>query len=370
MKILSTGDWHFNAGYDVDVQSSVEQIVNYVAENPVDLVAITGDVYERSSDPDSRNLAADMIRKIADHSPVLVVRGNHDAPKDLKILEMIQSKHAVMVHELPGQYIIMGVMVHTLPWLTKARWVAKHPQATKEEADRTVSQMLLQFITNQVALNPGFKHILVGHLTIAGATAQNHQQLGADGVTLGIYDLQEAGFHASMLGHIHMQQNLSSHLHFYNGSVCALDYGETPDKFFSVLDTKKDAVEWIKLNTIPRYDVSAHWTATGLKVDGVDGRLKGARVRVNLRVEGGDNVKAAKDQLESIMSEAQVFEHKLNIQVLNPTQLRAAEIAMAQDLKDKLEQFWKATTRPDEKTQADMLAKLAQLEEELCSQSH
>lgn len=371
MHILSTGDWHFNAGYDEDVLGSIHQILNYVNNNPVDLVAVTGDIYERASDPGSRNLAAECIRKLADRTHVLVVRGNHDAPGDLRILEKLEAKHHIVVHEVPGAIGYgEGIVIHTMPWLTKARWQSFHPSATQEDGDKTVSQLCLDYLRDEVALHAGCKHILVGHMTIAGAKAQNHQQMGADGITLGLYDLPEAGFYAAMLGHIHLKQVLGSdEKFFYNGSVTALDYGETPDKYFSVLDTQADSVEWVKLDTIHRQDITAEWTPTGIDVDTGDcpsGLLIGARVRANLRVAGGDNVAQAKEQLEKWLESLGVLEYKINPQVIPTSKIRAVEITKAEKLSDKLRQYWEATGYPDEATQKDMLNKLAELEDE-CS---
>ena len=366
MKILSTGDWHFNAGYDDDVLASVQQVILYVAENPPGLIVITGDVYDRASEPGSRNIAADAIKHLADYAPVFIVRGNHDAPGDLMILDKIRSKYSVTVFETAMEmaYEEPGVMFHIIPWVTKSRWQSSHPEASKEEGDQTVSQMVLTYLRNNVALNPDYKHILVGHMTVAGAKAQNHQQMGADGVTIGLHDIAEAGFDAAMLGHIHLRQELGGPSYFYNGSIAALDYGETPDKYFSVYDTKTGKVEWIRLETIHRQDITARWASTGIVVDPIDENLiNGSRVRANLRIEGGDNAEKAKEQLAEWLKNAGALEYKINPQVVPVSKVRASQISKATKLSDKLKQYWEATGFPDKETQKDMLDKLSELED-------
>jgi DNA repair exonuclease SbcCD nuclease subunit len=369
VKILSTGDWHFNAGYDTDVLGSVKQITDCATRGDIDLIVITGDVYERASDPGSRNLASECIQNLANIAPVVVVRGNHDAPGDLQIYSILQCKTNIQVFESPRQLLYTGVIVHVMPWLTKAKWQSLHPGASKEEGDKTVSQMALDFLKASVALNPNYKHILVGHMTIAGAMAQNHQQLGADGVTLGLYDIKDAGFYAAMLGHIHLRQDIGGPRYFYNGSIAALSYGESPKKYFSVLDTDTGDVEWILLNTIHRQDVNAKWTPSGIGVDleGIDlSLLKGARVRANLRVEGGDNIDQAKAQLADWLKNEDVLEYQINPQVIPASKVRAVEITKAIGMGDKLKEYWKATSDPDQETQSNMLDKLAEMEDE-CS---
>jgi DNA repair exonuclease SbcCD nuclease subunit len=203
-------------------------------------------------------------------------------------------------------------------------------------------------------------------MTIAGAKAQNHQQLGADGVTLGMYDIPEAGYKAAMLGHIHLRQQFpgTGSYFFYNGSIAALDYGETPDKYFSVLDTHNGGLEWIRLNTVHRQDIDAYWSNAGLGMDLTNiCALEGVRVRVNLRVEGGDNVEAAKKQIEEFLTKENVLEFKINPQVLPMEAVRAVEISKSTSMKDKLTTYWEATTHPPEATQMGMLDKLSDLED-------
>ena len=373
MKILSTGDWHFNAGYDDDVLASVGQIRDYIMANDVDALFVTGDVYDKASDPKSRNLAAEQIQHIAERVPVLIVRGNHDAPGDLNILAKLHSVYPIRVFETPTDVIYQTlkddkpIKVQILPWITKARWLALHPEATKEESDRTVSQLILEYLRNNVALGAGMPVILVAHLTIAGARAEHRQQMGADGVTLGLYDIAEAGYKAAMLGHIHLRQEIGASTYFYNGSIAPLDYGENPEKFFSVLDTKTWEVEWVRLKTVHRQDINAHFTPNGTVIDeqNLDIRqLFGARVRVNLRVEGGENVALAKQKMTEWLERWGVLEYKINPQVISVTKVRAVEISNCVKMSDKLKQYWQATEQPEEAN--DMLDKLAQVEDE-CS---
>jgi len=373
VRILSTGDWHFNAGYDEDIEASVSQIINRLKRGwsvgpQIDLVVNTGDVYERSSEPRSRNIAAELIRDIAEWATVLIVRGNHDAPGDLDILSKIRSKHPIWVHSIPNVLNICGISIHTLPWLTKARWQSLHPEASKEEGDATVSQLLLEYMRNDILLRSDTKkHILVGHCLVAGARAQNHQQMGADGVTVGEFDLKDIGFDAALLGHIHLKQTFGQSESFlYNGSVAALEYGETPDKYYSILNTDDMYVEWVKLQTIHRQDINAYWTPTGLEIEDLRPALiEGARIRANLRISGGDNINLAKKQLEELLVKHGALEYQISPQVIPVSKVRAVEISSTQSLYDKLELYWKATgTEPEVNIQRQMREQLSELEDE------
>ena len=370
MKILSFGDIHFNCGYDQDLVDSTRQIIRSIIPSKVDMVVITGDIYDRSSDPGSRNIAADLVREMAMLVPVAVVRGNHDAPGDLMILSRLSAKNEISVYETPHsrvwQSIDSRVRFLFMPWLTKARWQSLHPEDSKESGDKTVSQMVVDYIKSEVTLHPEEKVIVVGHMTVAGAKCQAHQQMGADGVTVGIYDFADSGVYAAMLGHIHLKQECGGTRFFYNGSIAALDYGESPEKYFSILDTNSGEVEWHRLSTIHRQDVSALWSAGGIIIENKfpPELLKGARVRANLRVEGGDNVDQAKKQLEQYLISSDALEYQINPQVTATEKVRAVEISKAESLSDKLREFWKATAEPEPDTKTGMLAKLDQLEDE------
>ena len=104
------------------------------------------------------------------------------------------------------------------------------------------------------------------------------------------YDLPEAGLFAAILGHIHLKQEFTSPRFFYNGSIAALNYGETPDKYFSILDTRTGDVEWIKLNTIGRWQIDIDW-AQGIPKDLDPDHLwiPNSRLRINLKIADGEN---------------------------------------------------------------------------------
>ena len=374
MRILSFGDIHLNCGYDEDLIGSFRQIINRVNLGDVNLVAITGDIYDRSSDPSSRNIAADLIREMANLVPVIVIRGNHDAPGDLKILSRLSARNPIIVDETPESHVFMDidyrVRLLSMPWLTKARWQSLHPEASKEDGDKNVSQMVVEYIRNEVSLHPEEKIVLIGHMTVAGAKAQNHQQMGADGVTIGIYDFADSGVYAALLGHIHLKQECGGSRFFYNGSIAALDYGEDPNKYFSVLDTELDTVEWIKLNTVHRQDVNAYWGPVGIVIEseGIpDSLITGARVRINLRVEGGDNVAQAKLQLETWLNSKNVLEYVIRPQVIPVGSVRSIEISKYVGMSEKLVEYWKGIGFQDDATQSEMLIKLEDLQDEVGS---
>lgn len=377
MRILSTGDWHIGAGYDSDIADSVRQIVKACPATKPDIIALTGDIFHAKSDADQRNLADDMIREMASVCPVFIIRGNHDTPRDLLGFANLQTDYGIQVFEEPT--IVFSKQnpcmmkadrrhhaLHMLPWITKSHWQSLHPEASTEEGDKTVSQMVLAYLRNQVMLGEGEVNILIGHALVAGARAQNHQPLMGEGVTFGIHDLPDAGFYAALLGHIHLKQEFSPRF-LYNGSPSALNYGEDSEKWYSVLDTESGEIEWVHLDTIDRFTFDAQWLQNMFSwapCPGFDeNRIKGARVRVNLRLNEGDDIELAKSTTESKIIGLGALECKVNAQTTPRVEVRSSEVHQAKTMSEKLIKYWEATGVPIPEVSKDMLSKLIDLEE-------
>jgi DNA repair exonuclease SbcCD nuclease subunit len=366
VRIGSASDFHFGAGVDEDVSASLSQAREIFRESKVDLIVIPGDIFHAKSNPDSRNAAASCIHGFSAVAPVLICYGNHDVAGDLDIFRRFHgnfilpvSKPEIIIFPEPAD---PSIQFHVLPWFTKATWQACHPEIAKEEGDLTVSQAALQYLKIGIECNrTASKHILVSHLVIDGARAENHQPLIGEGIKFGEYDLREAGFYAGIFGHIHLRQQFLDGLFFYNGSPAALDYGESPEKFCSVMDTESNAVEWHQLKTTDRYTVDLEWK-DGRVQEFDTARVPGARVRVNLKIPEGEDRDLAQKELQTLLDRFNPVEIKINFQIQPTGLVRAVEITSAETPEQKLDAYWKSTGKlPEEVVQADMKAKLAEL---------
>jgi DNA repair exonuclease SbcCD nuclease subunit len=379
MRIGSTADWHIGDGMDADIEASVLQIVKIFREQKVDYIALPGDFFDHKSAADGRNLLRMLIQEMCTVAPVVACTGNHDQPGDLNIFGHLDLKNGIIlvdkpyIHWPPQDPQFEQITFHLLPWFTKATWQSHHIGASKEEGDKTVSQMALQYVKNNVILekakNPNVKNILISHLLVEGALAQNHQPLIGEGISFGQYDLTESGLYAGIFGHIHLGQNLdATNRFFYPGSPAAMDYGENPDKFCAILDTMTGCTEWYKLQTVDRFSIECIWplqlSMTPEQYGEMKTRAKGARVRALLQIEEGANLAHAKEELEKILLEAGALEVKIDPQVRPKELVRSVEISKAESLEEKLDVFWKATNKlPDEATVIRMKNKLSIIEQ-------
>jgi len=355
-----------------DITNSVMQMVEIFRVNRVDLIAIPGDFFDHKSSAEDRNLLRRLIQELCSVAPVVGCSGNHDQIGDLDIFSHLEVKNPVAIYDSPFLISRPGIVIQILPWLTKATWQAHNLSKSKEEGDQAVSQLALQYLKNNVLLEnareKGLKHILISHLLINGSRLQNQQPLIGEGITFGANDLAEAGFYAGIFGHIHLNQSFDENgRFFYPGSPAAMNYGESPEKYCTILNTETGIVDWHKLKTVDRFSIECVWpigvSMTPEEFQNMKDRSKGARVRILLKVDEGDNLSRAKEEIEKILMDAGALEVKVDPQVRPKELIRAVEISTAETLEAKLEACWEANNnRPGEETASRMKSKLAVVE--------
>ena len=373
MKFAVSSDWHIGAGtMDSDIESSVMQMVGKFRDNRVDMIAIPGDFFDHKSTAEGRNLLRRLIQELCSVAPVIGVRGNHDQDGDLDIFSHLEVANPVAIYDSPFIISLPGIVMHLLPWMTKATWQAQNISKSKEEGDFAVSQLALQYLKNNVMLEnsreKGLKHILISHLLINGSRLQNQQPLMGEGITFGANDLSEAGFYAGIFGHIHLNQSFDENgRFFYPGSPAPMNYGESPEKYCVILNTDTGVVEWHKLNTIDRFSIECVWplgvSMSPEEFQAMKDRAKGSRVRVLLKIDEGENLSYAKEEIDKILMDAGALEVKVDPQVRPKDLVRAVEISKAETLEAKLEAYWEASNnRPDDETVLRMKSKLSIVE--------
>src|SRR5687768_15500609 len=86
MRILHTSDWHLGRSFHrvglLDAQATfVDHLLTTVEEEQVDLVVVSGDVYDRALPPvDAVELADEAFARLAaSRAQVVVTSGNHDS---------------------------------------------------------------------------------------------------------------------------------------------------------------------------------------------------------------------------------------------------------------------------------------------------
>lgn len=107
MKILHTADWHL--GKYLMQESRLEEQRAVLAEictiaqqeNP-DIILIAGDIYDQPNPPVAAiQLLHETLVKLADHSLVIVIAGNHDSPERIQSIEPLLEGLSVVVAGYP-----------------------------------------------------------------------------------------------------------------------------------------------------------------------------------------------------------------------------------------------------------------------------
>lgn len=306
MRIAIVADSHF------DEHSRFDECVrlhDWIADDArargVDVVLHAGDVFERKSTPAERNAFAAWVTRIASFAPVVIVRGNHDALRDLQIFGGLESVFAVVVEEAADAHVVTGasgesIAVACLAWPRKAELLASGAFGDDEgAAGRALRSVLAGFRDDFAAIakrDGEMPRVLLTHAMVRGSMTSVGQPLVGCDMELGLEDLAIAGADLIALGHIHMPQawDVAGVPAVYPGSPRRTAFGEVEDKGYVVAEFDGPRlVSWERVvaPATPMVLLDVHVAADGT-VSPVDlSGLDGAEVR--LRVHGAASARTA-----------------------------------------------------------------------------
>lgn len=370
IRILATGDTHIEEGSRFEECKRVLRwFVSEVERAKPDLVLHPGDVYDKASTPAEREFAAEFFQALARVCPVVLVKGNHDAPRDLQILAQLEAAHEIQVVEDARVVRVRGVAVAAMAWPSRAGQI---DDGVAREAVRAT----LSGLGAELCAHDGPK-VLLGHFDVSGATTGAGQPLIGGSLTVSLADLALAGADAIVMGHIHQAQDwlVGETPAAYCGSPYRTDFGEMePKSVLSVgFEFGRAAIERMPTPARPMVDVEAHWHSelgAFLELDPHAPPPAGADVRFRYTVDADRRAIAGKAAAEIkaawLAEGAGCATVKLEPEVLATTRAREGTpaVAQARTLAEKLPLFW--TSRkdvPDPIRASRLLSRLALLEE-------
>jgi len=357
MVILHFGDIHFRNDLLAEIVKCVE-FVAMIVESTIrpDVIVIAGDVFDERQTYDSPAfLAADRyIRRLSRAAPVLILKGtpSHDG-QTLKFFE----NERVYVSEVPEQvFLTPGGFIRangTVPGDAKALFscmptvsktsVAAICKGGPSETTFTTIELMRDVLRGWGEVNKkvgaGIPTVLVGHLSVTGATLSTGQQMVGREIELGVGDLRTAQADLVCLGHVHKAQNWGEI--YYSGSITRLNFGEAEEKGFWVYrfdfsKGRKVVSEFIK--TPSREMVTLDCDALPSS-DALPLVPEGACVRLRYRVSEEDvhkvDEKALREKL-SVMGAAEITIEKT---VAPRQRVRAEGISGLVSLEEKLRKW-------------------------------
>lgn len=260
MRILHTSDWHAGRvwkGQDrlPELRDILEHLGDFVEREEIDLVLMTGDVFESASpSPEAERAVTRFFKRIGKHVPSVVIAGNHDSPARLEAWGLLAELVGVHVLGLPRKATEGGLIdipidgqiarIAAVPFAPMGRLVETLTLAQDETRARQQYATLMQQIF--AALTSGFGanavNLLMAHCDVAGAIHSGSERvatLGNDWAATPQAFPSRA--HYVALGHIHRPQRIAaaSAPTEYAGSPMQLDFGEIGEsKTFVVIEAE------------------------------------------------------------------------------------------------------------------------------------
>lgn len=238
MRILHTSDWHLGRAFHgvgmLEHQAAyVDHLLDVVESEQVDLVVVSGDVYDRGLPPvDAVALADEAMGRLASsRARVVISSGNHDSARRLGFAAGLIDHAGVHVRTDAGSVgtpVLLEddhgpVAVHAIPYLdpdlTKRAWDL--PTRSHETALRAA----MQRVRADLERRPGARSVVLAHAFVAGGeTSDSERDISVGGVSMvptSVFD----GIDYTALGHLHGRQRLANGLR-YSGSPLAYSFSE------------------------------------------------------------------------------------------------------------------------------------------------
>jgi exonuclease SbcD len=224
MLLLHTSDWHLGRSlHRADLRAAQEAFVDHLVEvvraEQVDVVLVSGDVYDRAVPPlDAIALCESaFVRLRAAGAQVVVISGNHDSARRLGFGSALIDSSGVFLRTslvtVDQPVVIGGVPFFAVPYLEPAAVGARgHVEALTTALDRVR------------AVAPPLS-VVLAHAWVAGGQASESERDitvgGVSAVPVSLFD----GFSYAALGHLHGAQVLTEALR-YSGSPLAYSFSE------------------------------------------------------------------------------------------------------------------------------------------------
>lgn len=243
MKFIHTSDWHLgrqfhNVSLLDDQQAVLDQLIQYIEDNPVDAVVVAGDIYDRSVPP---TIAIELLNKVVKricgelNTPMILISGNHDGAERLGFgseqmknagLHIISNFEDMLIPvvietESAGQVAFYG-MPYNDP--EQVRFAYQEPVSTHDQAHKLLAEKITeQFQSEQ-------RNVLVSHCFVDGAIESESERPLSIGGSDRVSHEHFLNFDYVALGHLHQPQKKGEEYIRYSGSFMKYSFGEQNQK--------------------------------------------------------------------------------------------------------------------------------------------
>ncbi|ELI5878853.1 exonuclease SbcCD subunit D [Vibrio parahaemolyticus] len=254
MKFIHTSDWHLgrqfhNVSLLEDQQAVLEQLIQYIENNPVDAVIVAGDVYDRSVPP---TIAIELLNRVVKricgelNTPMILISGNHDGAERLGFgseqmkrsgLHIISNFEdmltPVVIESKAAGHVVFYGMPYNDP--EQVRYVYKELVSTHDEAHKLLAEKITEQFQSE------HRNILISHCFVDGAIESESERPLSIGGSDRVSHEHFLNFDYVALGHLHQPQKKGEEYIRYSGSLMKYSFGEqNQKKGFTLVEIGKD----------------------------------------------------------------------------------------------------------------------------------
>ncbi len=238
MRILHTSDWHLGRSFHREdllghQGAFVDHLLEVVETEQVDVVVVSGDVYDRALPPVDAVALADetFARLAASRATVVVSSGNHDSAQRLGFGSRLMDAAGVFVRTdaaSVGTPVVLGdrhgdVAVHALPYLDPSALL--EPWSLRRRSHEAALTEAMTRVRRDLAARTRTRSVVLAHAFVAGATpSESERDISVGGVSR-VATTTFDGIDYTALGHLHGPHVLSPALR-YSGSPLAYSFSE------------------------------------------------------------------------------------------------------------------------------------------------
>lgn len=350
MKIIHFSDLHYSKVNSDRALASLHSIMEVARAKDINAFIFSGDMFDRGilNTKDSGFTALiDAIKEMLSIAPIISVYGTptHDIPGCYDVLENLNSKYAFKVLKAGEKAFISSTINNTerkvlilgCPEPQKQHFL-KDKSLGREDANKTLTQELRNLFLGLGAVRQSYKDlpcIFIYHGTVAGSTMCNGQLVKPGEITIGIDDLNliDADYYA--LGHIHKAQKLYGDKIFYTGSAFPVNWGETDQKTFNLVEFNGNKTQTIfyAYPHPPRIKIISDYSDEPLN-ENIKGKQVWHEYKVNKSVARIINQEKI---LEKMLISGALPGSRVTVSIINDETVRADGIKEAQTLCKKVE---------------------------------
>lgn len=362
MKILHLSDVHYRPA-DADLALASLRVVRETAEREhVDLVAFSGDMFDRAIHNSEAARLPDLIdewTRIDSFCPIVGITGTptHDVAGSYHAIVRACDNHGftllepgtpLFLHDGTvgesrdgGKYIGDGrLLILGCPEPSKEWFLADKNGLGREQAAEAVTAGMRQLLLGLGAIrkeHADLPCLMLYHGAVAGASLANGQALPPGGIQIGREDLALVGADYYALGHIHAAQQIGDLPAFYAGSAYPCNWGETDQKGCYLVDFTGERVDAWHRSLLTHIDFP-HAPRRKVVLDIMDPfhveDVRGFQAWVVQRVPS--DIPFDPDTLIEAVNEAALPGSRVTVEIIPTETVRAGDIQAAASLGDKL----------------------------------